>query len=190
MAPVLARNWWAIVLRGLLGILFGIVALVWPGITLLVLVLIFGAYALIDGFVALISAFRRDETTGQHVWLLLEGLVGIAAGILTFLYPGMTTLVLLYIMAAWAVVTGVLEILAALRLRAHLRSEWALALGGLASIVFGVILFVFPAAGALAWVWLIGAYAIIFGILLLAFGLRLRGWHGKQPVGPNSPIVR
>ncbi len=180
MTTTLARNWWAIALRGVLAILFGVAAFVWPGITLSVLVLLFGAYAFVDGLFALLAALRQHGDMGSERWwmLLLEGLAGIAAGVLTFIWPGITAVVLLYLIAAWAVITGVLEIIAAIRLRREINNEWLMALAGIASVIFGVLLFLQPGAGALAIVWLIGAYAIVFGILLLFLAFRLRS-HGR-----------
>jgi uncharacterized membrane protein HdeD (DUF308 family) len=175
---VSSRHWWAFAVRGLAAILFGILAFAWPGITLAVLVLLWGAYALVDGVLALISAFR---TRHDHRWgLLLEGIVGIGAGLVTFVYPGLTALVLLYIIAAWALITGVLELVTAFRLRRAIRDEWWLVLGGIASIVFGVVLLAAPGAGALALIWLIAAYAIVFGVLLLALALRLHGMGQRR----------
>jgi uncharacterized membrane protein HdeD (DUF308 family) len=168
---VSARHWWVFAVRGLAAIVFGVLAFVWPGVTLAVLVLLWGAYALVDGVLALASAFRTEH---DHRWgLLLEGIVGIAAGIATFFWPGLTALVLLYIIAAWAFLTGVLELIAAIRLRKTIRNEWWLGLSGILSVLFSLVLIAAPGAGALAVVWLIAAYAIVFGILLLALALRL-----------------
>jgi uncharacterized membrane protein HdeD (DUF308 family) len=173
-----ARHWWAFALRGVAAVVFGILAFAWPGLTLTVLVLFWGAYALVDGVLALIAAFRTEN---DHRWgLLLEGVVGIAAGIVTFLYPGLTALVLLYIIAAWAIITGALELYAAYRLRRVIHNELWLALGGVASLLFGIVLLAAPGAGALAVVWLIGAYAIVFGILLIALAFRLRGMTQRR----------
>ena len=174
MIETLVRHWWVLALRGLCAVLFGLLALVWPGMTLIVLVMLFGAYALVDGICALVTAFR-DRRSNDHWWvLLLEGIAGIAAGVMTFFWPGMTGLVLLYLIAAWAIVTGIVEIIAAVRLRREITGEWLLALGGLASIVFGVILLVRPLAGALAVAWLIGIYAIVFGVIIILLAFRLR----------------
>lgn len=171
----LARHWWVVALRGLAAILFGILAFVWPGMTLAVLVLLFGAYALVDGVLALIHAFRGEA---HHRWALaLEGIVSVLAGIAAFAVPGLTALVLLYIIAFWAILTGVLEIIAAIRLRPVLTNELGLIIGGVLSVLFGIILLVSPGAGALAVVWLIGAYAIIFGLALLGMAWRLREHH-------------
>ncbi len=180
MLNQLADNWWAMAVRGVAAVIFGILALIWPGITFTVLVLFWGAYVLVDGVFAIISVLTHNAG-GNHRWLLiLEGLAGIIAGILTFIYPGITGLVLLYLIAAWAVVTGVLEILGAIRLRREITNEWLLALAGAASVVFGIVIALFPAAGALAVTWLIGAYAIVFGFLLLFLAFRLRGYAAER----------
>jgi uncharacterized membrane protein HdeD (DUF308 family) len=171
----LARYWWAVALRGLLAVLFGLAAFLWPGITLVSLVLLFGAYALVDGIFAIVAAFRAREW-----WpLLLEGVAGIAAGVATFLWPGITALALLYLIAAWAIITGILEIVAAIRLRRVIENEWWLALGGVASIILGVVMVAAPGAGALGLVWAIGAYALLFGVIMIALGFRLRGLRDR-----------
>jgi uncharacterized membrane protein HdeD (DUF308 family) len=173
---VLSRNWWAVALRGVAAILFGLLTFVVPGITLAVLVLLFGSYAIVDGIFNLVAAARGRVADGEQArgWLVLEGLVSIAAGVVTFVWPGLTALALVYIIAAWAVVTGVLEIVAAVRLRRQIDNEWWLALSGVLSIVFGVLLMVAPGVGALALVFWIGAYAIVFGALLVGLAFRLR----------------
>jgi len=168
-----ARHWWAFALRGVAAVIFGVLAFVWPGVTLTVLVLLWGAFALADGILALIAAFRVKHD--HRWWLLLEGIVGIGAGIVTFVYPGLTALVLLYIIAVWALITGVLEIVAAIRLRKVIDNEWWLALSGIVSVLFGVVLLAAPGAGAVAVVWLIAIYAIVFGVVNLALALRLHG---------------
>lgn len=168
------RNWWALAIRGLVAVIFGILALIWPGITLAVLVLFFGAYVLVDGIFAVISALTNRAGHNRWWLLLLEGLAGILAGVLTFLWPGITAFVLLFFIAAWAIVTGILELAAAVRLRKEITGEWMLALSGIASLIFAILIALFPGAGALAVVWLIGAYAIVFGILLIALALRVR----------------
>ncbi len=186
MVNQLGHNWWAVAIRGLAAIVFGILALVWPGITFTVLVLFWGAYALVDGIFAIISVLTH-HAGGMHRWLLLvEGLAGIAAGILTFIWPGLTGLVLLYLIAAWAVVTGVLEILAAIRLRQEITNEWMLAVAGIISVVFGIVIAAFPTAGALAVTWLIGAYAIVFGLLMLYLAFRLRSYAGERGQPPMT----
>jgi uncharacterized membrane protein HdeD (DUF308 family) len=172
----LSRNWWAIALRGLAGILFGIFTFVAPAITLAVLVILFGAYAFADGILAIVSAVRRRGATDRWGMLLLEGLVGVAAGLVTLFWPGITALTLVYVIAFWALLTGLLEIAAAVRLRKVITGEWLLALGGVASLLFGLAIALYPAAGALALVLWIGAYALVFGALLLALSFRLRSY--------------
>ena len=178
-ANVLAERWWAVVLRGVAGIVFGALAFLMPVATLGALVMLFGAYAFVDG-VFNIVAVVTGRRGGQPWWaLLLAGLGGIAAGLVTFLMPGITALVLAYIIAGWALVIGALQIAAAIRLRHEINDEWWLGLSGALAIVFGVIMLLAPGAGALAMVFWIGAYALIFGITLVALGLRLRGWRSR-----------
>ena len=179
MLDVLARNWWALALRGVVAILFGLAALIWPGLTLTALVLLFGAYALVDGVFAVVAALARAGRERRWWVLLLEGLLGIAVGILTLVWPGITGLVLLLFIAAWAIITGVVEIVAAIRLRREIEGEFLLGLGGVISVIFGLLLIVRPGAGAVAVAWLIGIYAILFGALMLALAFRLRGLRGR-----------
>jgi uncharacterized membrane protein HdeD (DUF308 family) len=188
---LLARYWWMFVLRGVVAVIFGILALIWPGITLTALVLLFGAYALVDGIFALGSAiFGGRSSEGRRPWLVLEGIAGILAGILTFIWPGITALVLLFFIAAWAVVTGVFEIIAAVQLRREIQGEWLMALAGVFSIIFGILLFVWPVTGALAVVWLIGIYSIVFGVALIALGIRLRSLRERGIVpGSHRPTT-
>jgi uncharacterized membrane protein HdeD (DUF308 family) len=176
---VLAKNWWLVALRGVAAILFGILAAIVPGLTLALLVMLFGAYALIEGGFNVIAGIRHAG--GDRPWwaLLLEGLVSLAAGVIAFVMPGLTALALVYLIAAWAIITGVLEIAVAVRLRKHIAGEWWLALSGVLSIAFGVLVSLFPGAGALVMVLWIGAYSIIFGILLLAVAFKLRSVHGE-----------
>jgi uncharacterized membrane protein HdeD (DUF308 family) len=182
MVTVLARNWWALVLRGLFAVLFGIGAFAWPGLTLGVLVLLFGAYALADGVFAIVASLVGSPRQLPWWALLVEGLIGVAVGIVTFVWPGITALALLYLIAGWAIATGLFQVVAAFRLREEIHGEWMLALGGVLSVLFGLALVVSPGAGALALVWMIGAYAIAFGILLIAFGFRLHGLsRGTEP---------
>jgi uncharacterized membrane protein HdeD (DUF308 family) len=175
-ADTLARNWWAVVLRGVMGILFGLVTFVAPGISLAALVLVFGAYALVDGVLAIVSAVRHRGASDRWWVLLLAGLAGVAAGVVTLVWPGITALALLYMIAAWALLTGALEIAAAIRLRKAITGEWLLLLSGIVSIGLGVLLVLFPGPGALAVVLWIGAWALVFGVVLIALGLRLRSW--------------
>jgi len=174
MFNLMTQNWWAIALRGLVAVLFGIAAFVWPGITLWALVAIFGAYALVDGIFAVIEAFRRD-VVGERWWaLLFEGFVGIAIGILTFTWPRLTAMGLLYLIAFWAIVTGVFEVITAIRLRHEIRGEWMMALIGVLSVAFGFLLVAFPLTGALSVVLIIGSYAVAIGALMIALGFKLR----------------
>jgi uncharacterized membrane protein HdeD (DUF308 family) len=169
---MLARNWWAIALRGLAAVLFGLLTIFIPGVTLVTLVLLFGAYALVDGVFNVIAAFR----SASHHWaLLIEGLIGILAGIVTFAWPAMTAIALLYLIAFWAILTGIFEIATGIRLRNVIANEWALILMGALSLLFGAFLLFAPGAGALAIVLWIGVYALIFGIFVLVLAFRLRG---------------
>ena len=169
----LARNWWALVLRGIAGVIFGVLTFMFPAMTLNGLILLFGAYAIVDGVFNIVAAVIGR--TGQPWWhLVLEGVVSVAAGVIAFGWPGLTALALLWVIAGWAIVTGVLELIAAIRLRQHISNEWWLVLSGIASVVFGVLLFVAPVAGALAITLWIGAYAVLFGVLMIGLGVRLR----------------
>ena len=173
---VLADNWWAVALRGVAAILFGLLAIVWPGLTLLILVWLFGVYAIVDGVFALLGAVSRAGRRGRDWLMVLRGMAGIAAGVIALVWTGITALLLLVIIAAWAIVTGILELMAALRRRER-GGRWPLALLGIGSVVLGVILVLFPGAGALALVLVIGAYAIVAGLMLLAAAYRLRELH-------------
>jgi uncharacterized membrane protein HdeD (DUF308 family) len=175
-------NWWLVALRGLFAIIFGILALALPGITLLALVILFGAYTLADGVIALIAGYKMRDS-GKPVWpMVIIGILGVVAGVLTTLvWPGITALVLLAFIAAWALVTGVLQIVTAIRLRKEIKHEWLLVLSGVLSVLFGVAMLISPGAGALAVIWLIGAYAIAFGVLLLILGFNLRKHAGGVP---------
>jgi uncharacterized membrane protein HdeD (DUF308 family) len=186
MLDIYTSSWWSLVLRGLAAIAFGIMAFVWPHITLTVLVFLWGAYALVDGVLA-IGAGIKTHSEYRRWWLLfIEGILSVIAGVLAFILPGITALILLLVIAAWAIVTGVFEIAAAIQLRKAVKGEWLLALAGIASILFGIALFLNPVAGALAVVWLIGAYAIVFGALLIALGVRLHGMV-RRPADRMSP---
>lgn len=175
MVIALASRWWTLAARGIAAILFGILTFISPGLSLFALVILFGAWALADGVFNLVMAFRagKGERWG---WLVLEGVTSILVGILTFFWPGITALSLLFLIAAWSVVTGIAEVVAAIRLRKVIQGEWLLALTGVLSILFGVLLFAFPGAGALAVIFWIGAYSIVFGGLLVALAFRLRAW--------------
>ena len=175
LVEALARYWWVVVLRGVLAIALGVLAFVWPVVTLTSLVIVFGAYALVDGVFALLSAVRGG---GAEPWwlLVLEGGVGIGIGVLTLVAPGITALALLFYIAIWAIATGVLEIAAAIRLRREIEGEWLLILSGLVSVAFGAVLVARPGAGALAVLWLIGSFALVFGVLLVVLAIKARGF--------------
>jgi uncharacterized membrane protein HdeD (DUF308 family) len=175
MLAEMSRTWWVFLIRGIAAILFGIAAFLWPGLTIAVLVLLFGAYALVDGIFAIIAGISARKEVERWWMMIIVGVAGIATGVLTFLWPGITALVLLYIIAAWAIVTGIFQIAAAIRLRREIEGEWWLILGGIASVIFGVLLVIMPGAGALASVWIIGIYAVFFGILMIVLAFRLRG---------------
>jgi uncharacterized membrane protein HdeD (DUF308 family) len=177
----LARNWWTFVLRGVVAILFGILAFMRPGITLEALVLLFAFWALFDGVFALISSIGAAEAREPWWPLVLIGLLGIAAGVLALRWPGITALALLFIIAYWSIFRGILEIVAAVRLRDLIPGEWRLVFGGLASVVFGALLVIYPGAGILAVIWLIGIYAVIFGIAFLMLGFHLKGLADELP---------
>jgi uncharacterized membrane protein HdeD (DUF308 family) len=187
MATLLARNWWALALRGGAAILFGILAFALPSVTLAVLVILFGSYALVDGIFAIVSAIRALH--GHKPWgsFLIEGAIGIIIGLITFFVPGVTLAFLVALVAVWAILTGALEIAAAIRLRRHLPGEWLLILTGVLSVLFGILILAAPVAGALVIVWWLGGYALVFGILLLTLALRLRSLHrtGFSEVTPR-----
>ena len=178
VAHLLTRNWWILGLRGLAAVLFGILAFFWPGITLLSLIYLFGAYALVNGILAFVVASRSPKGYPRFGSLIFEGILSIAAGVIAFFVPGITALALLVLIAAWAIITGIFEIVAAVRLRKVIANEWLLVLAGLASIGFGVLLLIWPGAGALAMTLWIGAFAFVFGILLIALAFRMRHWAG------------
>ena len=192
MLASLSRYWWLLVLRGVVAILFGILAFVWPGLTIGALVLLFGIYALIDGIGSIITGVAHRHGSDRW-WLLLEGVASIAFGLLTFFWPGITAIFLLLLIAGWAVVTGIFEIAAAIRLRKEIEGEWLLGLAGLLSILLGIFMFVQPGAGALALIWVIGSYAILFGLVLIVLGFRVRGRdreiHPEPPYSAQHPAV-
>ena len=185
MLTVFTSSWWALLLRGLAAIAFGILAFVWPHITLTALVFLWGAYALVDGLFAIAAGVKSHSESKRWWVLLLEGILSVAAGVVAFVVPGITALVLLLLIASWAIVTGAFEIGAAIQLRKYIKGEWLLGLAGVASVIFGIALFLNPAAGAVALVWLIGAYAIVFGVLLVALGLRLHSLVSDRSMSPR-----
>jgi uncharacterized membrane protein HdeD (DUF308 family) len=192
IAKLLSHYWWTLLLRGTIWVLFGVTVFALPGISLVTLTLMFGAFALVDGIVHLISAFggRRDD---HHWWhLLLAGVAGIGVGILTILAPGVTALALLYYIAIWAIATGVLAIVTSIRLRREIDGEFWLATAGLAAVVFGMLLVARPGAGALTVLWLIGTFAIAFGVMLIVLGFKTRGFVNRfaSAFKGSTPAVR
>jgi uncharacterized membrane protein HdeD (DUF308 family) len=174
---LMQRYWWVLALRGLIAIIFGIAALVWPGLTILVLVAIFGAYALVDGIIAVIISLQERNSLRRWWVLLLEGIVGILIGIATFLWPGVTALVLLTLIAVWAIITGIFEIAEAFSGHGTVGQEWAIGIAGILSILLGILLIARPGAGLLTIALLIGIYAIIFGIMLIIRAFQFRSAH-------------
>jgi uncharacterized membrane protein HdeD (DUF308 family) len=184
--PAETGHWWALALRGVIAILFGIAAFLRPGIALEALILLFGAYALVDGVFAIVGVFGGTRSRTPRWLLFVEGVVSILAGLIAFIFPLLTAIVFLYLIAAWAIVTGVAEIATAIRLRREIRGEWALIVGGIFSVLFGVILAVVgPFVGILSLIWLIGAYAVAFGILLLITAFQVRGRDNQRGERPS-----
>jgi uncharacterized membrane protein HdeD (DUF308 family) len=170
----LSRYWWLILLRGIAFIVFGVLAFMWPGLTLVTLVLFYGAFALVDGVLALAHAIMGGGEMGSRWWLVLVGVAGIAAGIVTFMWPGLTALLLLVFIATWAIVLGVFQIAGAIRLRKEIDNEWTLILSGALSVGFGLVLLAAPGAGAVGLIWVIASYAVVFGVLLVMLAFRLK----------------
>jgi uncharacterized membrane protein HdeD (DUF308 family) len=184
MLHALAKCWWLLLLRGIAAILFGVLAFAWPGLTLVTLVLLYGAFALVDGVISLIAAFSGSAKPVPTWWLVVVGVLGIAAGVVTFVWPGITAILLILFIGAWAFVHGIFEIIGAIQLRKEIDNEWMLILGGVLSVAFGLIVLFAPGAGALALIWVIAAYSIIFGITFVALALRLR--KDSHPAGSQA----
>ena len=188
--PSESGHWWALALRGAIAILFGLAALLRPEIALEALILLFGAYALVDGVFAIVGIFGGTRGGTPRWLLLIEGIAGILAGLIAFVLPGLTALLLLYLIAAWAIITGIFEIATAIRLRREIRGEWALIIGGALSVLFGVILIVVsPFAAILSLIWLIGVYAVAFGILMLITAFQVRGRDASSGSDRLSRVV-
>jgi uncharacterized membrane protein HdeD (DUF308 family) len=179
MELTITNNWWVLALRGIAGVLFGIAAFLWTGITLVALIALFAAFLFVNGVLAVFAGAR-----GRSWLTVAEGVVAIVAGLITVLLPPVTALALALLIAAWAIITGITQIAAAVRLRSFISNEWLLAGGGILSIVFGVLIVFFPGAGLVAITWVIGAYAFVWGVILFALALRLRGHHGSLIVAP------
>jgi uncharacterized membrane protein HdeD (DUF308 family) len=185
----LASQWGWIALRGLAALTFGVMAFVWPEPTLIALTFVWGAYAFFDGVLTLIAVFRIWEQRRPHWPLIIVGLLGITTGIVSFIWPNITAVSLLLLIAVWALTMGVFQIASAIHIRKSIENEWLLGLSGLVSIIVGLVIIVYPQAGALAVAWMIGAFAIPFGLLLIAFGFRLRSYVTlPEPGTSNSPL--
>ena len=185
MLQMLAENWWIFAVRGVAAIAFGILAFLWPGPTVIVLALLFGAYALVDGVVLLISLIRGDPVARRNAWSVgIMGVLGVVAGIVSVLVPEITALALLYVVAAWAIILGIMQIIAAIRLRREIEGEVWLGLGGLISVLFGLYLAIFPGPGLLSLAWLVGFWAVVFGVINLVLAFRLRGLKPGQAAQP------
>ena len=187
MLNFIAHEWWVFLVRGIAAIAFGILALVWPGPTLMALVIMFGAYVLVDGATMLLALIRGDALARRHGWAVgIVGALGMVAGIVTFAWPDATALTLLYVVALWAIATGVFQMIAAIALRREIDGEFWMGLGGLLSVVFGAYLILFPGAGLLSLVWLVGFWAVVFGISSLGLAFRLRGIDREVKASPSA----
>jgi uncharacterized membrane protein HdeD (DUF308 family) len=187
MIVALRRHWWTLVLRGVCAVSFGFIAWIWPGLTLLALLISWALFALASGAATLFSAFARDGHEPRWI-LLLEGGLSLVAGAVVLLYPRLTALLFLYLLAAWALLSGAVQLLAAYRLRREIRGEFWLGFAGVLSLLFGVMLVLRPGAGALTVIWLIACFAVMYGVVLIAWGLHLKGLAGDQqpPALPAS----
>jgi uncharacterized membrane protein HdeD (DUF308 family) len=173
-----ARNWWVLLLRGIAAIVFGLAAFVWPGLTLAVLVIMFGAYIFVDGVFGTIDAIRYRKDMDNWWFWLLDGILGILAGAVMLLMPGVSAFVLLVFVAAWAILGGAIRIFAAIQLRKQISGEWILIASGLLSIAFGVAIVALPHAGLVSIAWIIGFWALAFGVLFVLLAFRLRNAAG------------
>jgi len=185
----LARNWWALAIRGIAAVVFGLLALFWPPTAFVALVLVFGAYAIVDGIFNLVAAVRAPHTGRRWGPLVFEGIVSLIVGMITLLWPRISAFALVMFIAAWSIVTGIAEVVAAIRLRKQIRGEWLLALSGILSLALGVLLFLAPAAGALVLTIWIGAYAVVFGAVMVGLSLRLRSWASNHPQLPGGDFA-
>ncbi|RKS07255.1 uncharacterized membrane protein HdeD (DUF308 family) [Nocardiopsis sp. Huas11] len=195
MLGELSRNWWLVLLRGIAAIVFGVLALIWPGLTLVVLAVVFGLYAIVDAGALAYAAYR--SAPGSRAGLVVQAIVSALMGLIALIWPTVAVVALVFVIGVWAILTGVAEIVAAVRLRAHITSEWLLIFVGALSIVFGLLLWFWPLEGAQAIVFVVGIYAIIFGAVLAVAGFRLRGAadafappgeRGHQGARPDAPM--
>jgi uncharacterized membrane protein HdeD (DUF308 family) len=172
--PIDRKHWWQVAVRGFIALLFGILLLVWPGISLFVFAIFFGAFAFVDGIFTLVAAASYKAGAGQRAWLFARGILGIIVGIITFFWPAITELVLILLIGAWALVTGIMELNFAFRSVRETGAKWLFAVSGILSIILGILLLIRPIAAIIAVIWIIGAYAVIAGIVLIVLGFRLR----------------
>src|SRR5215475_3010345 len=179
----LSKHWWLLLLRGIAAIVFGVLAFIWPGLTLLTLVILYGVFAIIDGVLALAAVFGRTGPDVPKWWLVLTGILGIGAGLIALLWPGITALVLIIFIGDWAIVRGIMEIIAAIQLRKEIEGEWLLVLAGVLSVLFGLGVLIYPGAGAVVLAWLIGIYAIAIGVVMIMLAIRLRKHHTALSAG-------
>ena len=169
------KHWWQIALRGFIALIFGILVLAWPGVSLFILAIIFGAYVFVDGIFTLVAAVNYKAGAGRRTWLFIRGIAGIIVGLITFFWPAITALALVILIAAWALVTGFMELIYAFRANQDSAIRWMFAISGILSLILGALMLAQPLLGALVIVWVIGAYAVLAGILLIILGFRLRG---------------
>ncbi|MBM4446267.1 MAG: HdeD family acid-resistance protein [Chloroflexi bacterium] len=172
--PIDKKHWWQVAVRGFIALLFGILLLAWPGVSLFIFAILFGAFAFVDGIFTLVAAVNYTAGAGQRTWLFIRGICGIIVGIVTFFWPAITEVALVLLIGAWALVTGVMELNFAFRSVRETGARWLFAISGILSIILGILLLIRPIAGIIAVIWLIGAYAVIAGILLIILGFRLR----------------
>ncbi len=182
MLGLVTRDWWVFAIRGIAALVFGVLAFIWPETTLTVLVFLFGAYVLVDGVALLVALARGDAVARRHAWAVaIIGVLGVVVGVVTFVWPGLTALSLLYLVAFWAIATGTFQVIAAIALRNELEGEFWMALGGVASIVFGALLVAFPGGGLISLVWLVGAWSVVFGVSSLSLAYRLHEIDAALP---------
>jgi uncharacterized membrane protein HdeD (DUF308 family) len=172
--PIDKKHWWQVAMRGLIALLFGIMLLAWPGVSLFIFAILFGAFAFVDGIFTLVAAVNYKAGAGQRAWLFVRGILGIIVGIITFSWPAITELALVLLIGAWALVTGIMELNFAFRAVRETGAKWLFAVSGILSIILGILLLVSPIATIIAVIWIIGAYAVIVGIVLIVLGFRLR----------------
>lgn len=189
LSEVLAERWWVVGLRGLLGIVFGLICLFVPAAAILSLVLLFSAYMLVDGAFGIYSAIKAARNGDRWGLLILEGIVDIAAGVIAFVWPAITAIAFVLIIAIWALISGALMLVAAFRLNID-HGRWWLALGGIASIIFGVVLILAPVVGAVVLTWWLGAYALVFGVLLLVLAFQLRSRREEHKRKAPAPAAK